>query len=149
MVQSAKCLQDITSLGFFCRHSSTQVEQIKATSPEPKHHFTFEKCIQGLEDAPPEGGQGVLDAGAQAQDALEVWLPQQLLPVGNQVRRAAQQRRHVVHKLRHQAGVGVICLAVVVGHHLGATESEERAAARWLVETQKPVLLLPPGCSTF
>jgi len=88
--------------------------------------FTFVKRIQGLQHAPPEGGQGVLDAGAQTQNALEVRLPQQLLPVGDEVRRAAQQSRHVVHKLRHQAGVGVICLAVVVRHHLGATESWEK-----------------------
>lgn len=84
---------------------------------------TFVKCIQRLEDAPPEGGQGVLDAGAQTEDALQVGLPQQLLPVGNEVWRAAQQSRNVMHKLRHQAGVGVVCLAVMVGHHLGETES--------------------------
>lgn len=82
--------------------------------------------VQRLQDPPPEGGQRVLDAGAQAQDALQVRLPQQLLPVGGQVRRAAQQRRHVVHKLRHQAGVGVVGLAVVIGHHLGATETRSR-----------------------
>lgn len=85
---------------------------------------TFIKCIQRLEDAPPEGGQGVLDAGAQAEDALQVGLPQQLLPVGNEVWRAAQQSRHVMHKLWHQAGVGVVCLAVMVSHHLGETESQ-------------------------
>lgn len=84
--------------------------------------ITFVKCIQGFQDPPPEGGQGVLDAGAQTQDALQLGLPQQLLPVGHEVRRAAQQSRHVVHELRHQTGVGVIRLAVVVGHHLGATE---------------------------
>lgn len=91
--------------------------------------ITFVKCIQGLEDPPPEGGQGVLDTGAQAQDALEVGLPQHLLPVGNEVRRAAQQCRHVVHKLRHQAGVGVVRLAVVVRHHLGATEGRGQETA--------------------
>lgn len=88
--------------------------------------FTFIKCIQWLKDTSPEGGQGVLDAGAQTKDALQVWLPQQLLPVGNEVWRAAQQSRDVVHKLWHQAGVGVIRLAVMVRHHLGATESRWR-----------------------
>lgn len=92
--------------------------------------FTSVKCVQGLQHAPPEGGQGVLDAGAQAQGALEVRLLQQLLPVGDEVRRAAQQGRHVVHELRHQAGVGVVGLAVVVRHHLGATKSGEKDAAR-------------------
>ena len=112
--------------------------------------LTFVKCIQGLEDAPPEGGHGVLDTGAQTQDALEVWLPQQLLPVGNEVRRAAQQGRHVVHKLRHQAGVGVICLAVVVRHHLGATEGRERIAAGSVRETEKGERSpFPPDNPTF
>ena len=91
------------------------------TSPKkpPQHRGTFVKCIEGLQHPSAEGGQGVLDAGAQAEHALQVGLPQQLLPVGHQVGRPAQQRRHVVHKLGHQAGVGVVGLAVVVGHHLG------------------------------
>lgn len=88
--------------------------------------LTFVEGVQGLQHAPLEGRQGVLHAGAQAEHALQVRLPQQLLPVCDELRRAAQQRGHIVHKLRHQAGVGVVCLAVVVRHHLAGLRGSER-----------------------
>lgn len=98
---------------------------IQKSKEVPNPNVTFVKSIQGFQYAPPEGCQGVLDAGAQAQHALQVWLAQHLLPVGRQVRRAAQQRRHVVHKFGHQASVGIVRLAVMVCHYLqGATEEE-------------------------
>lgn len=76
------------------------------------------QVLQGLQDPPAEGGHGVLHAGAQAQQALQVGFAQQLLPVGDELRRAAQQGGHVVHKLGHQAGVGVVGLAVVISYNL-------------------------------
>lgn len=79
--------------------------------------------VEGLQHTPPEGIEGVLDTGAQTEGALQVGLPQQLLPVGHELGCPAQQSRHVVDKLWHQARVGVVRLAVVVCHHLGAIES--------------------------
>lgn len=79
---------------------------------------TFVQVLQGLQDPPAEGGHGVLHAGAEAEQALQVRLAQQLLPVGDELRRAAEQRGHVVHKLGHQAGVGVVSLAVVISYDL-------------------------------
>lgn len=82
------------------------------------HHNTFVQILQGLQDSPPKGGHGVLDAGPQAEHALQVGLSQELLPVGDELRRAAEQRGHVVHELGHQAGVGIVRLAVVIGDDL-------------------------------
>lgn len=79
---------------------------------------TFVQVLQGLQDPPAEGGHGVLHAGAQAEQALQVRFAQQLLPVRDKLRRAAQQGGHVVHKLGHQAGVGVVSLAVVISYNL-------------------------------
>ena len=45
-------------------------------------------------------------------------LTQQLLAVTEELGGAAEQGRHVVHELRHQARVGIISLAVVIRHHL-------------------------------
>lgn len=80
------------------------------------------QVLQGLQDPPSEGGHGVLHAGAEAEQALQVGLAQQLLPVGDELRRAAQQGGHVVHELGHQAGVGVVSLAVVISYDLGERE---------------------------
>lgn len=85
---------------------------------------TFVQIFQGLQDSPAEGGHGVLHAGAQAEHALQVGLSQELLPVGDELRRAAEQGGHVVHKLRHQAGVGVVSLAVVISHNLAKGKKE-------------------------
>lgn len=79
---------------------------------------TFVEILQGLQHSPPEGCHGVLNAGPKAQHALEVRLPEKLLPIGCQLRGAAEQGSNIVDELRHQAGVGVICLAVVIGNHL-------------------------------
>lgn len=79
---------------------------------------TFVQALQGLQDPPAEGGHGVLHAGAEAEQALQVRLAQQLLPVRHELRRAAEQGGHVVHELGHQAGVGVVSLAVVVSYDL-------------------------------
>ena len=73
---------------------------------------------KGLQDAPTEGGGGVLDAAAQAQSALELRLLQQQLAVGAELRRPGQKGRHAVDELRNQTRVGVVGLAEVVGHHL-------------------------------
>ena len=80
--------------------------------------FTSAEGGQRLQHPPPEGGLRVLDAGAQAEHALKLGLLQQQLAVRRQLVGAAQQRGHAVDELRHQAGVGVVRLAVVVGHHL-------------------------------
>lgn len=82
------------------------------------HGHTFVQIFQGLQDAPTEGGHGVLHAGPQAEHALQVGLSQELLPVGDELRRAAEQGGHVVHKLWHQAGIGIIGLAVVISDDL-------------------------------
>lgn len=84
-----------------------------------KHIITFVQVLQGLQDPPSEGGHGVLHAGAEAEQALQVGLTQELLPVRHELRRAAQQSSHIVHKLGHQAGVGIVSLAVVISHDLG------------------------------
>ena len=77
---------------------------------------------EGLQDAPAEGGGGVLDAAAQAESALELGLLQQQLAVGAELRRPGQQGRHAVDKLWNQTGVGVVGLAEVVGYHLTGGE---------------------------
>ena len=59
-----------------------------------------------------------MNAGPKAQHALEVRLPEKLLPIGCQLRGAAEQGGNVVDELRHQTGVGIVCLAVVIGNHL-------------------------------
>lgn len=79
---------------------------------------TFVEILQGLQHSPPEGGHGVLNTGPKAQHALEVRLSEKLLPIGCQLRGAAEQGSNIVDELRHQAGVGVICLAIVIGNHL-------------------------------
>lgn len=80
--------------------------------------FTFMKAFQGLQDAPPEGSQGVLNTGTQTEHALQMRLPQQLFPVGNELRGSAKEGCHVVYKLWHQAGVGIVSLAIVISHDL-------------------------------
>ena len=89
-------------------------------------HRTFVEVLQGLEDSPAEGGHGVLHAGAQAEHALQVGLSQELLPVGTELRRAAEQGGHVVHELWHQAGVGVVSLAVVVSDNLAKRKRTQK-----------------------
>lgn len=84
---------------------------------------TFVQVFQGLQDSPAEGGHGVLHAGAQAEHALQVRLSQELLPVGDELWRAAEQGGHVVHELGHQAGVGIVGLAVVVSDNLAGRET--------------------------
>lgn len=59
-----------------------------------------------------------MNTGPKAQHALEVRLSEKLLPIGCQLRGAAEQGSNIVDELRHQAGVGVICLAIVIGNHL-------------------------------
>lgn len=86
--------------------------------------FTFPKVGERLQDAPSESCHGVLHAGAQTEHALEVGLLQQQLPVRHELVRPAQQGGDAVYKLRHEARVRVVRLAVVVGHNLedGGTE---------------------------
>lgn len=79
---------------------------------------TLAKVGERLQDAPPESCHGVLHAGAQTEHALEVGLLQQQLPVRHELVRPAQQGGDAVHKLRHEARVRVVGLAVVVGHNL-------------------------------
>lgn len=86
---------------------------------------TFVQVLQGLQDTPAEGGHGVLHAGAEAEQALQVGLTQQLLPVRDELRRAAEQGGHVVYKLRHQAGVGIVGLAVVISHNLAKRKEQK------------------------
>lgn len=88
--------------------------------------ITFVQVLQGLQDAPAEGGHGVLHAGAEAEQALQVRLPQQLLPVSHELRRAAEQGGHVVHELGYQAGVGIVGLAVVVSHDLAKRKEQKK-----------------------
>ena len=83
---------------------------------------------KGSRTPPPEGGHGVLHAGPQAEHALQVGLSQELLPVGNELRRAAEQGGHVVHKLWHQAGVGIISLAVVISNNLAKRKRTKKAS---------------------
>lgn len=90
---------------------------------------TFVQVFQGLQDSPSEGGHGVLHAGPQAEHALQVGLSQELLPVGNELRRAAEQGGHVVHELRHQAGVGIISLAVVISDNLAKRKGTKTASS--------------------
>lgn len=79
---------------------------------------TFAKAGQWLQDPPPEGSHGVLDAGAQTEHALEVGLLQQQLSVRAQLVGSAQQGSNAMDKLRNEASVGVVCLAVVISHDL-------------------------------
>ncbi len=79
--------------------------------------------LQRFQQAPAESVERVLDAGAQAEGALQVRLAQQQLSVGLHLRSPAQQRCHVMHKLRDQAGVRVVSLTVMVRHHLHTRES--------------------------
>lgn len=79
---------------------------------------TFAKAGQWLQDPSPKSSRGVLDAGAQAEHALEVGFFQQQLSVCAQLVGSAQQGSNAVDKLRNEASVGVICLAVVISHNL-------------------------------
>lgn len=78
--------------------------------------------VQRFQQAPAESIERVLDAGAQAEGALQVRLAEQQLSVGLHLRSPAQQRCHIMHKLRHQAGVCVVGLTVMVRHHLHMRE---------------------------
>lgn len=74
--------------------------------------------LQRFQQAPAESVERVLDAGAQAECALQVRLAEQKVSVGLHLRSPAQQRCHIMHKLRDQAGVRVVGLTVMVRHHL-------------------------------
>lgn len=70
----------------------------KKNRGEQTQHFTEQKLaddgtvstsvesLQRFQDSLLEGGAGVLDAGAQAEDALQLWRPVQQLPIGQQLR---------------------------------------------------------------
>lgn len=90
-------------------------------------HVTFTKVGQRLQDPPSESGHGVLDTGAQTEHALEVGLFQQQLPVRDELVCSAQQGSDTVYKLRHQARVRVIRLAVVICYNLENERRKERA----------------------
>lgn len=80
--------------------------------------ITLAQAGHGLQDALSEGGDGVLNAGTQAERVLQVGLLHQQLPVGAELWGSGQQGGDAVHKLRHQACVGVVGLAEMVGYHL-------------------------------
>lgn len=77
-----------------------------------------------FQHAPFESSHRVLHTGSEAEHALELRLLDQKVSVGSQLVGAAEQGRHAVHELGHQARVGVVSLAVVIGHHL-REEAEE------------------------
>lgn len=106
---------------------------------------TLAKVGERLQDAPSESCHGVLHAGAQTQHALEVGLLQQQLPVRHELVRPAQQGGDAVHKLRHQARVRVVCLAVVVGHNLedGGTRGAVKTHCETLAFTHSHELKTP------
>lgn len=79
---------------------------------------TVSQACEWFQHTPLEGGHWVLHTGPEAQHALELGLLYQQVPVGSQLMGAAEQSCDAVHELRHQARVGVVGLAVVVGHDL-------------------------------
>lgn len=102
-----------------------------------------------LEHTSPESGHGVLDTGAQTEHALEVRLFQQELPVRRELVRSAQEGCDAVDKLRYQACVRVICLAVVIRNHLENKEERgKHMKATWLtlLTGEKHVRLLGEEC---
>lgn len=105
----------------FVRHTG-----LKKKEKERVFFFTLPKVGERLQDAPPESRQWVLHAGAQTEHALKVGLLQQQLPVRHELVCPAQQGGDAVHKLRHEACVRVVSLAVVVGHNLGERGAEKK-----------------------
>lgn len=91
---------------------------------------TFSKVGKWFQNAPPESSHRVLDTGAQTKHALQVGLFEQQLSVSTQLVCSAQQGRNAVHKLRYQASVCVICLAIVIRHHLEHKEERKRKGKR-------------------
>lgn len=85
--------------------------------------ITFAQAGYGLQDTLSEGSDGVLNAGSQAECVLQVRLLYQQLPVRGELWRSGQQCGNAVHKLWHQAGVGVVSLTEVVGYHLTGERS--------------------------
>lgn len=88
--------------------------------------ITFMKAFQRLQDSPPKGSQRILNTGPQAKHALQMWFPQQLLSVGNKLGGAAEQGSHIVYKLWHKTGVGIISLAIVIGNNLQKGRETQR-----------------------
>lgn len=83
---------------------------------------TVSQVGERFQHSPLEGSYRVLHAGPEAQHALQLGLLYQQVSVGGQLMGAAEQSCDAVHKLGHQARVGVVGLAVVVGHDLGGAE---------------------------
>lgn len=79
---------------------------------------TSVESIQRFQYPPLEGGAWILDAWAQAEDALELARAVQQLLVGRQLWGGAEHGGHAVDELRHQAGVAVVGLAEVIRDYL-------------------------------
>ncbi|TNN74532.1 hypothetical protein EYF80_015312 [Liparis tanakae] len=58
------------------------------------------------------------DLGAAADPLMDLRLLDQQLPVRDELRCSGQQGGDTMHKLWHQAGVGIVSLAEMVGYHL-------------------------------
>lgn len=84
------------------------------------------QACEWLQHTPLERGHWVLHTGPEAQHALELGLPYQQVSVGGQLMGPAEQSSDAVHELGHQARVGVVGLAVVVGHDLQKKQSGQR-----------------------
>ena len=104
---------------------------------------TVSQACERLQHAPLEGSHRVLHTGPEAQHALELGLPYQQVPVGGQLVGPAEQGRDAVHELGHQARVGVVGLAVVVGHDLRGS----RAVSIAPVLSARLPPRSPTGCS--
>ena len=89
-----------------------------------------------LKDATEQGGGGVGVAGGQGQQGLHLGLSLDELEIGREGGGLGHLGRHAVHKLRHQAGGRVVCLAEVVGHHVAGQAPQVRAG---------PLVAWPPS----
>lgn len=95
---------------------------------------TSVESVQWFQYPPLEGGAGILDAGTQAEDTLELAGAVQQLLVGRQLGGGAEHGGHAVDELRHQAGVTVVGLAEVIGDYLRGQKSRVGATEKKAVE---------------
>ena len=87
---------------------------------------TVSQACEWFQHTPLESGHRVLHTRPEAQHALELGLPYQQVSVGGQLMGPAEQSGDAVHELGHQARVGVVGLAVVVGHDLQKKRSRQQ-----------------------